>query len=359
MSDIRGEIETSLAAFGSGSLKTASIGLLNTLGYQSDKVLEMDGSPDAFLAQFDSDLERPFNKEKALFTDWKSVDFLFQLSDEELAGQASLFETNQVDTGLLRSYLFFAVELSGNNYARGKLTAIARQINRLFPTPVMVFIKHMVDKQSVLSIAVINRRQNKRDAEKDVLGKVTIIRSISLAAPHRGHLDILASFAFENLVHPQRLPINCFDNLHAAWEEIFNVELLNKRFYQDLARWYFWALPQVQFPADTEPDEEKRNATSLIRLLTRLIFCWFLKEKQLIPEHIFNRSELEDILVDLDPGNSTYFQGILQNLFFATLNQRMGKDGKGVPFRRYVTEKDFQGKNKEHGITNLFRYCRF
>ena len=356
MSDIREQIETSLTAFGRDNLKTASIGLLNTLGYQSEKVLGVDGSPDGFLAQFDNSEERPFNREKASFNDWKSIDFLFQLTDEELGGQATLFESNQVDTGLLMSYLFFAVELSGNTYARGKLTAIARQINRLFPTPVMVFIKHMVDKQAVLSVAVINRRQNKRDAEKDVLGKVTIIRNVSLSKPHRGHLDILASFAFENLVHPQRLPINCFDNLHAAWEEIFNVELLNKRFYQDLAPWYFWALPRVQFPADIEPDEQKRNATSLIRLLTRLIFCWFLKEKQLVPERLFNLAELEDILVDLDPGSCSYFQGILQNLFFATLNQRMGKDGKGRPHRRYVTEEDFQGKNKEHGVTNLLRY---
>ncbi len=155
--------------------------------------------------------------------------------------------------------------------------------------PVMVLIKHVTNKKSVLSIAVINRRQSKRDAAKDVLGKVTIVRDISLAKPHRGHLDILASFAFPNLVHPQRLPINGFDTLHAAWEEIFNVELLDKRFYRELANWYFWALPQVEFPADTEKDSEKRRATSLIRLLTRLIFCWFLKEKGVVPKNSLSR----------------------------------------------------------------------
>jgi hypothetical protein len=45
--------------------------------------------------------------------------------------------------------------------------------------------------------------------------------------------------------------------LHAAWEQIFNVELLNERFYRELANWYFWALPQVEFPADLEADDEK------------------------------------------------------------------------------------------------------
>ncbi|NCC60347.1 MAG: hypothetical protein EOM12_05285 [Verrucomicrobiae bacterium] len=356
MNDKRQHIQDALGEFESGSLRKASLALLQTLGYKSEKTLDLDGSPDAFVEQFDNSPDQPFNKDKALFDDWKSVEFLFQLTDEELAGQASLFETNEVNTGLMQSYLFFAVELAGDNYARGKLTNLTRQINRLFPTPVMVFIKHLSDKQPVLSIAVMNRRQNKRDAARDVLGKVTIIRNISLSEPHRGHLDILSSFATENLVHPQRLPINSFDALHAAWEEIFNVELLNKRFYRELANWYFWALPQIDFPADTEPDNEKRRATSLIRLLTRLMFCWFLKEKGLIPEKLFNTAELKDVLSDLNDDTCTYHQGILQNLFFATLNQRMGKDSKGEPYRRYVTEKDFQGKNKEHGITNLYRY---
>ena len=204
--------------------------------------------------------------------------------------------TDSVNAGLLQSYLFFAIELKQRDYARGKLTAIARQLNRVFPMPVMVFIKH----RDLLSIAVINRRLNKRDAEKDVLGKVTIIRDISLSSPHRGHLDILNSFALPSLL--AKTAIYNFDTLHAAWEEIFNVELLNKRFYKELANWYFWALPEVSFPDDMKPAGltkaqeadyyEKLRATGLIRLLTRLIFCWFLKEKGLIPETLFDKDAL-------------------------------------------------------------------
>ena len=41
--------------------------------------------------------------------------------------------------------------------------------------------------------------------------------------------------------------------------QIFNIELLNERFYRELANWYFWALPQVEFPADLEADDEKRR----------------------------------------------------------------------------------------------------
>ncbi|RYG97819.1 MAG: hypothetical protein EON58_08835, partial [Alphaproteobacteria bacterium] len=206
---------------------------------------------------------------------------------------------------------------------------------------------------------VINRRRNKLQADKDVLEKVTLIRDISLAAPHRGHLDILASFAVENLVHPKKQPVKDFDSLHAAWEQIFNIELLNERFYKELSNWYFWALPQVEFPADLEPDDEKRRATGLIRLLTRLIFCWFLKEKGLIPEKLFHPTDVDKLLKGFDPeseAGSTYYQAILQNLFFATLNQRMGKDSKGQPYRVFATDEGFQKNRATYDINNLYRY---
>jgi type I restriction-modification system DNA methylase subunit len=358
MPDLRESIQSALAAIETSPLRASAIGLLATLGYRSDRTVNLgSSSPKAFL-QFirAQSAAAPFNEAKALFESWKSADLLFQLTDEELNSSQSLFQDTDLKSGLLRSYVFFAIELIGEGYPRGKLTGIARQINRVFPMPVMVLIKHVTDKKPVLSIAVINRRQHKRDAVKDVLGKVTIIRDISLGATHRGHLDILASFARVNLVHPQRLPINNFDTLHAAWEEIFNVELLNKRFYRELANWYFWALPQVEFPADTEPDDEKRRATSLIRLLTRLIFCWFLKEKGLVPETLFNETELAKILADLSPDASTYHQAILQNLFFATLNQRMGKDKNGQPFRAFARDEGFQKNRATYGVDTLYRY---
>lgn len=335
-------------------LKDAARQLLAKLGYTSDKfIADAGSSPQAFLDLFGSGYE--FNTSKALFSEWKTADLVFQLTDEELSQTSSLFPETSVKTRLLKSYLFIAIELAGSDYARGKLSAIARQINRLFPMPVMVFFRH----QNRLTIAVINRRANKQDETKDVLGKVTLISGIDLAQPHRGHLDILDSLALPNLVHPQKNPIVDFDSLHAAWELIFNVELLNERFYHELANWYFWALPQVDFPADLEADDEKRRATGLIRLLTRLIFCWFLKEKRLIPERLFDARDLSRILKDFDPEsetNSTFYQAILQNLFFATLNQRMGRDSNGKPYRMFAKDEGFAKNRATYDINNLYRY---
>ena len=211
--DLRKRIEATLQGFVSKPPRESSLALLNTLGYQSDKTIIVEKSdPEAFLALLaEHNPGVSIDKDKALFIDWKKADVLFQLTDEELANQTSLFKEDSVNSGLLQSYLFFAIELKGRDYARGKLTAIARQLNRVFPMPVMVFIKY----HDLLSIAVINRRINARDSEKDVLGKVTIIRDISLPEPHRGHLDILDSFALQNL--PEKNRINNFDTLHTAW----------------------------------------------------------------------------------------------------------------------------------------------
>jgi adenine-specific DNA-methyltransferase len=356
--DIRESIQGALRNFADQALRPAATRLLGTLGYSSDRTVVLaDSRPETFLDFISGGSNGvAFDRSKALFSVWKSADLLFQLTDEEISGNSSLFKETDVSPGLLQSYVFFAIELTGGDYARGKLTGIARQINRVFPMPVMVLIKHLADRKPVLSIAVINRRQSKRDASRDVLGKVTIIRDISLADAHRGHLDILASFAVQNLVHPQRLPINNFDTLHAAWEEVFNVELLNKRFYRELASWYFWALPQVSFPADVEKDDEKRHATSLIRLLTRLIFCWFLKEKGLVPEKLFVEAELKKILKDLGPDASTYYQAILQNLFFATLNQRMGNDKSGKSYRTFARNEGPQDNRTTYGVDTLYQY---
>jgi hypothetical protein len=355
MPDLRQDIAAALAHFQTLPLKDASRQLLARLAYKSDKFLSGAGSrPQDFLKDFAAG--HPLDEEKkALVPEWKSADLIFQLTDEELSRESTLFTDDSVQRALLKSYIFIAIELKGADYARGKFSGIARQINRLFPMPVMVIFKH----GDRLTVAVINRRRNKIDETKDVLGKVTLISGIDLTNPHRGHLDILASLALPNLVHPQKKPIADFDTLHAAWEQIFNVELLNERFYRELSNWYFWALPQVEFPADLEPDKDKRNATGLIRLLTRLIFCWFLKEKNLIPEKLFHPTDLARLLKGFDPESetsSTYYQAILQNLFFATLNQRMGKDGNGKPYRVFAKDEGFQKNRATYDVNNLYRY---
>ena len=125
----------------------------------------------------------------------------------------------------------------------------------------------------------------------------------------------------------------------------FSVETLTKEFYAELSNWYFWVLQNVDFPNDMGQDKEVNNSTSVIRLITRLIFVWFLKQKKLISDELFDTQTLENILNYNDKTGSTFYKAILQNLFFATLNTETGEKRKFV--------------NRQSGIQSFYRYERF
>jgi len=122
------------------------------------------------------------------------------------------------------------------------------------------------------------------------------------------------------------------EELQVRHEKAFDVETVTKAFFIDMANWYFWALKHVHFPKDAPKEKDGRDHVSVIRLITRLIFCWFMKQKHLIPVDLFNERKLADLLVGFAPGkvsnnHSVFYKAILQNLFFATLNTEMNKRG--------------------------------
>ncbi len=102
-------------------------------------------------------------------------------------------------------------------------------------------------------------------------------------------------------------------------KEAFSVEKVTKDFYQEISYWYFWACQKCQFPETAEKDANGRQE-SVIRMITRIIFIWFMREKGLVPSTLFEKSFAQSALLELDDESSSYYLAILQNLFFATLN---------------------------------------
>ncbi len=102
-------------------------------------------------------------------------------------------------------------------------------------------------------------------------------------------------------------------------KEAFSVEKVTEAFYREIANWYFWALKKVKFPRDAEKEQNGRNI-AVIRLITRLIFVWFMKQKGLIGDELFNKSKISKYLKSFSDEDNNYYKAILQNLFFATLN---------------------------------------
>lgn len=322
--EFKTNIQDALQVFAKGNLTKNSLELFSKLGYNTERRAPLDKPTfEEFQDTYISD--QKFDEAKARVKEWKYVDLLFQLSREEVSQQANLFDTKQVDKTIIETYLFFALELTGEDYNRTDLSNITREINRLFPMPVMVLFKY----GNKLTFSVINRRLHKRDETKDVLEKVTLIKDISIETPLRAHIEILFDLSFQELLNKHQF--TNFVELHNAWQKTLDTKELNKRFYSELFNWYLWAVQTVRFPNDVNDDKDDNvyNAESVIRLLTRLIFVWFIKEKNLVPETLFNVKKLKTILKDIKPESektSVYYRAILQNLFFATLNTPMDKD---------------------------------
>lgn len=148
-------------------------------------------------------------------------------------------------------------------------------------------------------------------------------------------------------------------------KEAFSVEALTKQFYNDLFDWYCWALKPdtgVYFPnnPNTPADDRENLDTKMIRLITRLMFVWFIKQKGLVPDALFNPEEVNYWLKDFDPqsmASANYYQAILQNLFFATLNRPIktpvyDKEGNQVGEER----RGFAHLQGKADVKSLYRY---
>jgi adenine-specific DNA-methyltransferase len=349
-------IVDALRDFASRPAGDAGIRVLEALGYASDKRIPFaPNTPDQFVATFAQ--ERPLNEQQALLSHWESVDLLFQLTDDEVRAAATkqqllAFESQgQWDGKIIQSYLFAVIALERDQYSRTELAGITRAVNRLFSMPVLLLFRY----GDLLSVAIIDRRLSKRDQAKDVLEKVTLIKDIVVADPLRAHVEILYDLSLPAL-HDE-FEFHNFVGLHQAWQKRLSTYALNQRFYREVADWYFWALtsPGVTLPRSVEAiqdqeEREKQRSIFFIRLLTRLVFCWFLQEKRLIPRDLFRPRVAKELLEDFSPKSGTYYRAFLQNLFFATLNQDQDKRD----WRRKC--KTPRSRDGNRGVTNLWRY---
>ncbi|MFI5069967.1 MAG: Eco57I restriction-modification methylase domain-containing protein [Terriglobales bacterium] len=342
--DRKQEILKALRGFEQASVREGGLSLLKALGYTSEKRIELKPNTiNQFQAEFDPSAR--LNPRYSLPDQWKSVDFLFQLTDEEISsasrGQLA-FSESKVDNTVIESYLFFALQLSGDTYNRTTLAGITREINKLFPMPAMVLFRY----GKYVTLAVIDRKIHKRDESKDTLHRVTLIKDIDYTDPLRAHVDILAGLSFDELYQNERF--HNWVGLHRAWQKQLDTRELNERFYTDIANWYFWALQNsdVVYPRDVTSEEQ--HSLFFIRLITRLIFCWFLQEKRLVPRALFRSDASEKFLKK--GGIDHYYNAVLQNLFFATLNQETDKRG-------FAGDRGKGWYDQNRNITTLYRHA--
>lgn len=170
------------------------------------------------------------------------------------------------------------------------------------------------------------------------------------------------TFVFGDKDNLYRTPVKRFAELQKkgisfdSIREAFSVEALTKEFYNELFDWYQRAVDEksrITFPNDTSTDKDDRENidVKIIRMITRLIFVWFIKQKELVPNNLFDPEFLKSVLRDFDAqssNSSVYYNAILQNLFFATLNKAIkDENGEGRRFAHLQNKRD---------IKSLYRY---
>lgn len=298
----------------------------------------------------------------------KNTYFIGIVNDQSLAGAKSADSLDDVAEtmrhgGKYDGMFVFACDAKPDaNLTRTAASALTRAFNRIASAnPVILIIR----QNNLLSLATcerMNYSQEWRQGGGEKLGKVSILRNINCEDPHRGHVDILETLGDK--------AYNTFEELYKHWMEVFSSELLTKKFYNELSDWYDWAVMVAKFPNDlrTNDDDAKYNHEACIRLITRLIFVWFLKQKHLIPEEFFDEKYIRENLIDnFDPhdkqslyynaGESKYYRLILQNLFFAMLNCPIVAEGKTTPNNRRFRGDGQKGYVREgYNVNNLMRY---
>jgi len=324
-------------------LPHAATQLFAALGYRSERVLAgQSGRVEHFLANFPAPTAGTLS-EQNLRNTVAAIYILFQVTDEEIneecsgGSQGGLFDTSNFDQALNKSYLFLAVELHQASISRSQYAEFTREINKRFPMPAFLLFR---GPGGLTTLAFVQRRRHKRDDQRRVLGSVSLIRDIDPRQPHRAHLEILKELSLAHRLAwmgKHGKPGN-FDSLLAALLASLDTQELNKRFYKDLFGWFNRAVKEARFPTNqkrTLPPQEH-----VIRLITRLLFVWFIKEKGLVAEELFIEEQVRSLLRNYDPAEGdSYYRTVLQNLFFATLNTEISQ--RGFSARQQTTHRDF------------------
>ena len=345
--NLRGILQSVLAAMPDSEFLKATKDILEVLGYQSERTQELSRSVDEFISEFPA-LNEKTRSEEEFREQTRSVKLIFQVTSDEIAASSQptiAFDAASFDRGHQQSFIFFAVELKKATCTRGQYALFTREINKRLNQPSVVLFR---TTSNLLTLAFVHRREHKLDRKRDVLGKVSLIREIAPKNPHRAHLDILAELSLAECARWMDLhskPHN-FDGLLAAWLDKLDTEELNRRFYGELFDWFKRAAEDAKF-SSTVPAEQQ-----VIRLITRILFVWFIKEKGLVREEWFVQAEVEQLLSKF--GGSDYYRAVLQNLFFATLNTEIS--ARAFSIRREPSHRVFSRFRYQSLIDDVERF---
>ena len=345
-------MKETLKLFTTVDLRTASHRLLDKLGLKY--------SPGA---RTQLDIHKLFSKLQLPKATAESLDivsgvyFVAQIDDRTFANNSKTVDIdaaiNDAQNEKYNGMFVFAIQLKTDaNVTRTVLASLTRAFNRYAVSNPVVLI---IQQENLLSLSTCERtnyaaNQQYRIGEK--LGRVNILRNIDCSNPNRAHIDILNQLSASEC--------KTFFDLYRKWMTEFDISLLNKQFYKELQDWFYWAVDEIKLPQViySNQDDEQQAKNFIVRMLSRLMFCWFIKERGLIDKRLLELTDFHDkrypIVNDIENedflDSNSYYRGILQNMFFNGLNKQ-----------KKVSKKDFKCTNylPDNFDYNLFMVLPF
>ena len=170
---------------------------------------------------------------------------------------------------------------------------------------------------------------NNADALKIVIsgkeGKKISLKTLTLEAGHwfKTYDYILGEverrFNTGGLFQPFKEPASLWK---AVWEA-FDISIVNKKFYAEI-KGVFDALTKEELPkCKGILTNEKERVQFAIRLIGRILFCWFLKRKGIIFSDVLSSKAAQSI--------QNYYRSLLEPLFFDVFNTPRRERRKELP----------------------------
>lgn len=109
----------------------------------------------------------------------------------------------------------------------------------------------------------------------------------------------------------------------ALWKA-FDISIVNKKFYEEVKRAFDSLLEELNKKGNPFQSEEDQVQFA-IRLIGRIIFCWFLKRKQILKEEVLSSGAVSN------QDQKDYYHDLLEVLFFEVMNKPEKERPAGLP----------------------------
>ncbi len=218
--------------------------------------------------------------------------------------------------GDISQLLFFFVKLNDEELHKAEILQLARRFHRgqLVQNYIIWFVGNKAETR--LKIVVVGKEGKKIKLKILPLEVGNWFKTYDLIlneVNQRFNTDGL----FQNLKEPANL-------WKAVWES-FDISIVNKHFYIGIYQYFKQIVDELTTHNQRLFNKPNSKEQFAIRLIGRIIFCWFLKKKGIVKENVLS-SKATNLTVNERPdSDSDYYDRILSVLFFEVFNTPKNK----------------------------------